>query len=92
MAYELLTRYWVLPIGQTLEVLLSHFAVKTPFLCQSAMPFAAYPIALGAVVLLRIGEFSLVIGNLCATETAMGSCNYLKIWRGRRDSNSRPMP
>jgi hypothetical protein len=28
MPYELLTRYRVLPIGQTLEVLLPHFAVK----------------------------------------------------------------
>jgi len=51
----------VLPIGQTLEVLLPHFVGKTPFLCHSAMPFAAYPIALGVVVLLSIGEFFLVI-------------------------------
>jgi hypothetical protein len=34
----------------------------------------------------------LTVGNLCATETEMGSCNYLKIWRGRRDSNPRPLP
>ena len=59
MPYELLTRYRVLPIGQTLEVLLPHFAGKTPFLCESAVPFAAYPIALGVVVFLGIGEFSL---------------------------------
>src|SRR5580700_10855655 len=62
MPYELLTRYRVLPIGQTLEVLLPHFAGNTPFLCQSAMPFAAYPITLGVVVLLSVGEFFLVIG------------------------------
>ena len=31
-------------------VLFPHFAGKTPFLCQSAMPFAAYPITLGVVV------------------------------------------
>src|SRR5260370_15007446 len=73
MPYELLTRYRVLPIGQTLEVLLPHFAGKTPFLCQSAMPFAAYPITHGVVVLLSIDEFFLVIGLRLAGAERLGN-------------------
>src|SRR5580693_8672554 len=73
MPYELLIRYRVLPIGQTLEVLFPHFAGKTPFLCQSAMPLAAYPITLGVVVLLGIGEFFLVIGLRLASTERLGN-------------------
>jgi hypothetical protein len=70
MPYELLTRYRVLPSGQTLEVLLPNFARKTPSPRQSAMPFAAYSIALGVVVLLSIGEFFLV--RVCACPALSG--------------------
>ena len=51
----------MLPIGETLKVLLLHFAPETPFLCESAMPFAAYAVTLGVVVLLGVGELFLVI-------------------------------
>src|SRR5690242_7515827 len=51
----------MLPVGEALEVLLLHFPAESPLLGQSAMPFAAYAVALGVVILLGVGEFFLVI-------------------------------
>src|SRR5579859_5479547 len=51
----------MLPVGKPLEVLLLHFSAEFPFLGQSAMPFAAYAVTLGVIVLLGVGEFFLVI-------------------------------
>ena len=52
----------MLAIGETLKVLLLHFAPETPFVRKFAVPFAAYAVAFGVVVVLGIGEFFLVIG------------------------------
>ena len=51
----------MLPVGEALKVLLLHFAAKPPFLCEFAVPFAAYAVTLGVVVLLGVGELFLVI-------------------------------
>jgi hypothetical protein len=54
MPYKLLTRYRVLPIGQTLEVLLPHFPGKTPFLCQLVAAITAAEIAQSGTVLVFV--------------------------------------
>src|SRR5258705_6939607 len=51
----------MLPVGEALEVLLLHFPSEPPLLSQSAMPFAAYEVPLGVIILLGVGELFLVI-------------------------------
>jgi hypothetical protein len=78
MPYELFTRQRMLPVGETLKVLLLHLAMKTPFLCEFAVPFAAYAVTLGVVVLLGVGELFLVICLGLAGAQRFGNGEYFK--------------
>src|SRR5579863_6488911 len=78
----------MLPIGETLKVLLLHLAPKSPFLCEFAAPFAAYALTLGVVVLLSVGELFLVICMSLAGTQRFGDGEHNSLTRstvpGRR--------
>ena len=61
VAHQLFARQRMLPVGEALEVLLLHFTVQAPLCGEFAVPLAAYPVALGVVVLLGVGELFFVI-------------------------------
>src|SRR5436309_11245435 len=71
----------MLPIGETLKVLLLHLAPKTPFLCEFAVPFASYAVTPGVVVLLGVGELFLVI--------CLGLAGAQRFGNGEHDSLTR---
>src|SRR6266576_4647771 len=86
----------MLPIGETLKVLLLHLAPKAPFLCEFAVPFAAYALTLGVVVLLGVGELFLVICLGLAGAQRFGNGEHNSLTRstvpGRQQSPSGFLP
>src|SRR5580698_4347524 len=59
----------MLPVREPLKVFLLHFASESPLLRESAVPFSAYPVTFGVVILLRVRELLFVIGlRLAGTE------------------------
>ena len=73
MAHELFSGHGVLPVRQSLEVLLPHFTMQAPLLGEFAVPLAAYPVALGVVVLLGVRELLFVIGLRLAGTQRFGN-------------------
>ena len=59
----------MLPVRQTREVLLLHVTAQIPLLGELAVPLAAYAVAFGVVIPLRVGELLFVIRlRLACTE------------------------
>src|SRR5580698_3130184 len=61
MANELLFGQGMLTVRQPLKVFLLHFTMQPPLLREPAVPLAAYSVALGVVVLLRVCKLLFVI-------------------------------
>src|SRR5580698_2006097 len=78
MANELLLGQGMLTVRQPLKVFLLHFTMQPPLLREPAVPLAAYSVALGVVVLLRVRELLFVIG--------LGLAGTQRFGNGQHDS------
>ena len=69
----------MLPVGESCEVVLLHFAFQAPLCRHPAVPFASDLLALGVVVVLGVREFPLVVGMRLSGAERLGDRQH---WAG----------
>jgi len=60
-------------------VVLTNVALQSPLLGQLAVPFAAYPVAFGVVILLRVAEFLAMISAGLACTERLGNGKHVRL-------------